>query len=126
MSHRKPTKEKFNDLWRDEAECSFVVAVDESMKTAWDNIDVGTWERTVTVPDQKADIAKILCASCPVREFCLRDAVRDNQAEGIRAGYRFENGNVSSREARAIFNEWEIRAPVGKRPKSPGLSSEPQ
>lgn len=115
MSHRKPTKLQFIDLWRDEASCNFIVKVDKSMETAWDNIDVGTWQKTITEPDPKADIAKILCFDCPVRELCLRDAVNDNEAEGIRGGYRFENGTVSRSDARKIFHEWGIRTKVSKK-----------
>lgn len=118
MSHRKPTKTKFNDLWRDEAECSFVVLVDETMETAWDNIDVGTWTKTETVPDSRADVAKLICYGCPVREFCLRDALNDNEAEGIRAGYRFEFGTVNKEDARKIFNEWGLRAKVSKKSRA--------
>lgn len=89
------------------------------MQSAWDNIDVGTWEKTVTVPDPKADIAKVLCDDCPVKEFCLRDAIKDNEAEGIRAGYRFENGTVSREDSRKIFNEWGLRAKTSKKSRVP-------
>lgn len=118
MSHRKPTKTKFNDLWRDDAECSFIVAVEPEMETAWDNIDVGTWQKTETVPDSKADVAKNICFACPVREFCLRDALADNEAEGLRGGYRFEFGAVSKADARKIYNEWGLRAKVSKKSRA--------
>lgn len=115
MSHRKPTKTQFIDLWRDEASCSAIVKVDPSMQSAWDNIDIGTWEKTVTEPDPKADIASALCEDCPVRELCLRDALKDNEVEGLRAGFRFENGTTSQNDARRIFNEWGLRARVSKK-----------
>jgi len=118
LSHRKPTKTKFNDLWRDDAECSFIVAVEPEMETAWDNIDVGTWKKTETVPDENADVAKNICFVCPVREFCLRDALKDNEAEGLRGGYRFEFGTVSKNDARKIYNEWGLRAKVTKKARS--------
>lgn len=115
MSHRKPTKTQFIDLWRDEAQCALISKVEPEMQTAWDNIEVGTWEKTETVPDERADVAKIICFECPVREMCLRDALLDNEAEGLRAGYRFENGTVSKYDARKIFNEWGLRAKVSKK-----------
>lgn len=118
MSHRKPTKTQFIDLWRDMASCAFVVKAEPETQTAWDNIDVGTWEKTVTEPDAQADVAKILCFDCPVREMCLRDALKDIEAEGIRAGYRFENGTVSKHDARKIFNEWGLRAKVSKKSRA--------
>lgn len=85
------------------------------MQTAWDNIDVGTWKKTTTEPDLKADVARVLCWECPVREACLRDALKDIEAEGIRGGYRFENGTVSKEDARKIFSEWGLRARVSKK-----------
>ena len=88
------------------------------METAWDNIDVGTWEKTVTVPDSKADVAKEICIACPVREFCLRDALKDIEAEGIRGGYRFGNGTVPKGDARDIYNEWGLRAKVSKKSRA--------
>lgn len=85
------------------------------MDGSWDNIDVGGWEKTEYAPHPNAEIAKNICFACPVREKCLRDALSDNDAEGIRAGYRFEDGRVSRRDARNIFNEWGLRARLIKK-----------
>jgi hypothetical protein len=82
------------------------------MATAWDNVDDGE----NYVPDPQEDVARALCINaCPVRERCLRDALRDNEAEGIRGGFRFENGAVSSKEGRAMFKEFGLRARIIKR-----------
>jgi hypothetical protein len=116
LSKKKPTKTKFNDLWRDDAMCLFVAATEEDMQTAWDNVDVGTWETAAYAPDPAENVAKTLCvSSCPVREKCLRDALSDNEVDGIRGGFRFENGNVSMSDAKVIFNEFSLRARVRKR-----------
>lgn len=118
MSHRKPTKTQFIDLWRDDSSCLPVVKVDPSMETAWDNIDVGTWEKTETVPDPQAEIAKQICYACLVRESCIRDAVKDNAAEGLRGGYRFEDGTLTRREAGRLYQELGIRAKVSKKSRA--------
>jgi len=116
VSKKKPTKTKFNDLWRDDALCLSAVSQDANLKKAWDNVDVGTWETPKYEPDPSEALAKSICnTACPVREKCLRDALSDNEADGVRAGFRFENGNVSNSDARVIFNEFGLRARVRKR-----------
>ena len=112
MSHRKPSKTDFQDDYRVEALCPVVVQADPDLKTAWDNIFVD-WNAPYEA-DPKANIAKTICAGCPVRRECLADALSDNAAEGIRAGFRFENGNVSREDARLIFKEFSLRARVKK------------
>lgn len=117
MSHRTPTKTDFSDEFREYAACRAVVQEDPSLTTAWDNIDVGTWEKGEFIPDPQAHVAKNICFACPVREACLRDALSDNEAEGIRAGYRFEKGYVSKEDARKMFKEFGFRAKVRKTAK---------
>lgn len=114
MSHTVPSKTQFYDLWREEADCLAIVQVQPEMDGSWDNVDVGTWKSYSSEPHANAEVAKQICFSCPVREACLRDALSDNEAEGVRAGYRFEDGKVSRRDARNIFNEWGLRAKVKK------------
>jgi len=94
------------------------VAVEPEMATAWDNVDIGTYENPEFENDPKEDIAKAICIECPVREKCLRDAITDNEAEGIRGGYRFSFGNVSREEGKIIFNEWGLRARVAKQTRA--------
>lgn len=130
MSHRKPTKTKFNDLWRDQAKCLPIAQADPSMETAWDNIETGTWKKSEHNPSPLAPIAEEICVNqCPVRELCLKDAISDNEADGLRGGYRFEFGTVSRRVAQDIFNEFGLRARVSRRtpsnvqdPQVPGVS----
>jgi len=88
------------------------------MKTAWDNIDHGTWEKDDYRPDPLEGVAKNLCATCPVLELCLQDAIKDNESEGIRGGYRFERGTVSKEDAAEIFEKYGFRAKVRKRGNS--------
>lgn len=112
---KKPTKVQFYDLWREDAACLEIVQVEPEMDGAWDNVDVGTWKSYASEPHSKAEVSKNICFGCLVRENCLRDALSDNEAEGIRAGYRFEDGRVSRRDARNIFNEWGLRAKILKK-----------
>jgi len=114
VSHRTPTKTDFSDDFREKAACRDAVTAEPSLATAWDNIDAGTWEEDEYVPDPQALVAKNICYACPVRELCLRDALSDNEAEGIRAGYRFERGYVSRDDARKIQKEFNLRAKVRK------------
>lgn len=115
MSHRKPSKTQFSDLWREDAACLKSAQLEPTLQTAWDNIDVG-WEQD-SVPDEMADVAKTICSACPVRKKCLVDAISDNESEGIRGGFRFEQGNVSKEDARLIWSEYSLRVKVRK--KSP-------
>lgn len=114
MSHRTPTKTDFSDKWRADAACRAAVKEDPSLSTAWDNVDEGTWEKNKYVPDPQADVARKICDACPVRGLCLLDALSDNEAEGIRAGFRFERGYVTKHDARKIFAEFGVRAKVRK------------
>ncbi len=117
MSHRTPTKTEFDDEFRHRAACRDAVLAEPSLATAWDNIDVGTWEEGEYVPDPQALVAKNICFACPVRELCMRDALTDNEAEGIRGGYRFERGYVSKEDARKMYQEFGMRAKVRKTAK---------
>ena len=126
MSHRTPTKTYFGDEFREDAACLKASKEEPAVQTAWDNIDEGTWEKDNYVPSPLAQVAKQICLSCPVRELCLVDAIEDNEAEGIRGGYRFENGYVMREDARKIYGQFELRAKVKKnsrlREKSPEMS----
>lgn len=115
MSHRKPTKTKFNDDWRDDAACVEAVSADPGLKTAWDNIDHGTWEKDDYRPDPQENVAKAICFACKAQSKCLKDAIKDNESEGIRGGYRFERGAVSKEDAFEIFDTFGYRTKVRKR-----------
>lgn len=114
MSHRTPTKNEFDDAYRERAACRDAVLEEPSLATAWDNIDAGTWEEENYVPDPQEFVAKNICFECPVRELCLRDALTDNEAEGLRAGFRFERGYVSKDDSRKIRKEFGLRAKIRK------------
>lgn len=113
MSHRKPTKTFFNDDWRDEALCQPAVQSEPVLATAWDNVFVD-WTEPYAV-DPMENIAKAICKGCTARTDCLIDALGDNEAEGIRAGFRFNLGTVSSADAHAIRKEFGLKAKVRKK-----------
>lgn len=115
MSHRTPTKTSFADDWRHDATCRAAVVDDPALATAWDNVDHGTFEKDDYRPDPQANVAKQLCFSCPVRLECLTDALADNEATGIRGGFRFEDGYVDRDDARKMYGEFKLRAKVKKR-----------
>jgi len=112
LSHRKPSKTDFQDDWRVDALCPVAVQSEPSLMTAWDNIFEG-WDVPYGV-DPQENIAREICAGCPVRRDCLIDAIQDNESEGLRAGFRFNQGNVSKEDARVIFKEFSLRARVKK------------
>lgn len=100
--------------WEEQADCRQAVELVPELKTAWDNIDHGE----KYLPDPQEDVAKRVCAECPVRELCVRDAVVSEVSEGIRGGYRFHMGWVSRAEAREIQKEFGIKARVKRGQKS--------
>ena len=116
MSHKTPSKTEFADEFRAKAACREAVKEDPSLATAWDNVDVGTWAEDYTIPDPQSLVAKNICMACPVRGACLRDALEDNEAEGIRGGFRFENGYISKEDARLLYKEFGIRGRVRREP----------
>lgn len=114
--------------WRDEADCAKMVAADPSLKTAWDNVNTDGWNYG---PDPKENTARLICQTCPSKDSCFRDAVEDEEgADGIRAGFRFHNGSVNSKEALKIRKEYGVRvrllrrAPVRKETASDGQDQE--
>ena len=113
MSHRKPSKTDFKDEWKIDALCPVAVQSEPSLITAWDNILVD-FDEARYEPDPQASVAKAICSGCPSRRECLVDAIADNEAEGLRAGYRFNQGTVDKYDARAIFSEYSLRARVKK------------
>jgi hypothetical protein len=114
VSQKVPSKTQFSDSYRRKASCKDAVTQDPTLVTAWDNVDVGTWKETVTVPDPQAETAKFICYACPVRRQCIEDALSDNEAEGLRGGYRFESGMLSKEDARKLLKEFSLRAKVRK------------
>lgn len=94
--------------WEDDAFCRDAIALQPELVTAWDNIDHGE----KYLPDPQEDVAKRICAACPVRDMCIQDAVQSEISEGIRAGYRFHMGWVSRAEAREIQKEFGLKARV--------------
>lgn len=95
--------------WMDEAKCLQVATQEPTMETAWDNVDKGDHYE----PDPNEELARRICVSaCPVRDLCFRDAIEDPEAEGIRGGYRFHMGRVSSRDSMKIQREFGIKVKV--------------
>lgn len=70
--------------WRDQAVCSGV------------NPDIFFPDPS---DDATAEIAKRICAGCPVREDCLEHAIAFNEREGVWGGYN-EQERRSLRRAR--------------------------
>lgn len=94
------------DFWRKEASCAWVVADAPGMTNAW-----------VEEDGENYLYAQMVCEDCPVRRACLTEAVRDPDAEGLRAGFYFTNGGVSSADASQIRREFGVR--VRLRQKKP-------
>jgi hypothetical protein len=116
LSSKSPSKTEFDDAFRAKAACREAVKEEPSLATAWDNVDVGTWEEDYTIPDPQSLVAKNICFACSVREACIRDALSDNEAEGIRGGFRFENGYITKEDARKLYNEFGLRGKVRREP----------
>ena len=111
--------------WDAEASCKAIVAQEPEMATAWDNVDTGVG--SVYVPDTLAPIAERICKEvCPIKDICLQKALADEEAEGIRAGFRFHMGKVSSRDAYTLKREHHVKVRVIRRSANGESSSEMQ
>ena len=108
----------YNDSnWLSGAECAKEVVRRDIMGGAWDG------------PNEDGDRhvfhkeAKRICRDvCPVREFCLRDAMKDEEAQGLRGGYEFDGGKVPVGIAREIVENFDVTVSPWQslgRPKKP-------
>lgn len=83
---------RINEPWRDETACAPEASTDYIYETAWHSPNEATVEH-----------AKLVCeVVCTVREKCLRDALTDPYAEGIRGGFQFSEGKVAKEDVRHI------------------------
>lgn len=89
--------------WRERAACDTQEA-DPMLLAAW-----------VEPNSFFLDRCRVICETCPVRMECLEDALSDNKAEGIRGGFFFDGGTLSSEEARAMHRQLGIRVRVRAR-----------
>lgn len=113
-----------HEPWRRKAECADKSVKVPPMMGAWD----GPNEDGERHPMHYA--AREICLTgCPVQLECLKDAVQDPEAQGLRGGYEFDGGKVPVGVAREIalthgitFSEWQSMGRP-KRPKSDGPSS---
>lgn len=101
-----------NDDWRMKSACHKVTEVDPLFQTAW-----------IVKGDVGSETAVSICEGCPVRALCLIDALSDPEASGLRAGYFFDYGVVSKKDARAILNEVGIVACTSQRENRKRLRS---
>lgn len=85
-----PTSEIRAD-WREEAACHEASNGAPLLSTAW--IDENHPLR---------DYAEEICDTCPVKFLCAISAVKDPEAEGLRAGAYFSNGRVPTNEAQKL------------------------
>lgn len=58
----------------------------------------------------QVDRAKRICASCPVREFCLEFALRTNQDHGVWGGHTEEERRTLRRARRAAQRRAAVKA----------------
>ncbi len=98
------------DFWRKDAACFWAVSDNEELQNAW-----------VEEDNDSAYFAELICATCPVREACLMDALVDQDAEGLRAGFFFATGGVNSADARKIRQEFGVRPRTRSR-RTPGYT----
>lgn len=84
--------QRVNEPWRDDAKC------DEVSQSAF--IPESAWHSPT---DDTKYLAEDICKTkCKVREECLRDALTDPYAEGMRGGFIFAEGKVSKDDVRHI------------------------
>ena len=99
--------------WRDKAACDAAVIKDPFLEAAWFEENGPFLEH-----------AKKVCLSCPVRNACLQDALNDEDAEGVRGGYWFDQGRLPVAEAREIRDTMDLiigpHQSVGRTRKSTG------
>ena len=90
--------------WRDEAECALVVEIKPYMQGAWD----GPNEEDIRHPysDQAQEICQTECA---MRLMCLKTALTNPEAQGLRGGYEFDGGTVPVADAREIVQEHNLQ-----------------
>ena len=101
-----------NEAWRQKSACHKVTEVDPLFQTAW-----------IVRGDVGSESAKVICEGCPVRTLCLIDALMDPEASGLRAGYFFDYGVVSKKDARAILDEIGVVACTSQRENRKRLTS---
>lgn len=91
--------------WRWKAKCHEEVQAQPFLDAAWN-----------VKNDDNAKHAKSVCETvCPVRIDCLVDALQDKKAEGLRAGFFFDSGVVSRKDAKKILAEFGLTAPTSQR-----------
>lgn len=77
--------------WEEEADCAVAAKTIPMINTAWDS-----------TTDPMSPQAIEICESCPVRELCLIDAVRDPMSQGIRGGFMFSMGRIHFKDEKRI------------------------
>lgn len=89
--------------WRDRAECHKRVTSGEVDEWAFTDEENPDYLRAISA-----------CGVCPVRDQCLRDAVQDPEAQGVRAGYYFDLGVVSRSDHAKIYRETGVEVPTNR------------
>lgn len=90
--------------WRDEAKCVTSIKKDPTLASAW-------IQENHVAQDEAVEI----CEACPVIWACVQNALLDEEANGLRGGYWFDEGKLPVAKAREIrdrfpgikFGEWQ-------------------
>lgn len=99
-----------SDEWKKKALCHDLTTKDPSLATAW-----------ITEAGPNLEKATEVCLGCEVRMWCLRAAIDDPSSFGMRGGYFFVKGRLTSKDAARLRKELGIEAPVRQRPRKPRL-----
>lgn len=75
-------------------------------------VDTGTFFPLGVTGDalDQVGVAKRICASCPVREYCLEFALRTNQDHGVWGGHTEEERRTIRRSRRAAARRAAVKA----------------
>ena len=98
--------------WKRKALCHTRTTEDPSLATAW-----------ITEGGPKLSKATEVCLGCQVRILCIQAAVDDENSYGMRGGYFFTKGRLTSKDAARLQKELGIKAKV--RQKTRKARSEP-
>ena len=98
--HRIPPRDQ---PWRSESACAKITEKHEERGGDW--VREGDW------PESESSMqARRICTQvCKVRMECLFEALSDPKAQGIRAGFRFQQGSLTPRDARRLKEEFGIK-----------------
>ena len=101
--------------WRADAACEQLIIKNENDKTlgaAW-----------IAEDGPLEPLARLVCEmDCKVRFACLIEALGDHEAQGVRAGYYFDEGGLEAPDRRRLRGEYGLEAK--KRQRRPSAFDE--